>query len=103
MKTNVFLQKYKGAAVAITLIAVVLGLWIYFAPNGMGRYLGVRGEIRRTAAEIEDLRAENRKIEQEIGKIKNDRRYLEDVARRDYGLLRKNEMVFDFSKPEKKK
>lgn len=103
MKTTLFLQKYRAAAVAIALIAITLGLWIYFAPNGMGRYLGVRGEIRRTATDIETLRTENRKIEQEIGKIKNDRRYLEDIARRDYGLLRKNEMVFDFSRPEKKK
>jgi len=95
-KTLVF-KKYRAAAGVITAIAFLLVLWLYFSPYGLRKYLAVRADGERTAAEIAALRRENAKIEQQIEKINTDKAYLEEVARRQ-GLLRKNEIVFDFSR-----
>ncbi|MDD3295156.1 MAG: septum formation initiator family protein [Geobacteraceae bacterium] len=54
-------------------------------------------EIQRRAAEI---RAENDRLKREIEALKTDRRYLESLARKDFGLVRKNEVIYQF--PAKK-
>ena len=48
------------------------------------------------------LEQQNRDLQAEIEQLKNDAEYLEQVAREKHGLLKKNEMVFDFSKEKKK-
>jgi len=37
-------------------------------------------------------------IQAEIDGLQDDPEYLEEVARKEYGLLKKNERVYDFSK-----
>ncbi len=54
-------------------------------------------EIQKRAAEI---RAENDLLKREIEALKTDRRYLESLARKDFGLVRKNEVIYQF--PTKK-
>ena len=61
-------------------------------------------------SELEKLQKETAQIEQQIDvlqndidRLHNDPEYLEDVARKDFGLLKKNEKVYDFSKQQPKK
>jgi len=54
-------------------------------------------EIQQRAA---ILKAENDKLKREIEALKTDRRYLESIARKDFGLVRKNEVIYQF--PAKK-
>ena len=54
----------------------------------------------RTAAleqQTEELMRSNEALKAEIERLKHDEAYLEQVAREKYGLLKKNERVFDFS------
>ncbi|PIE65424.1 MAG: hypothetical protein CSA26_03630 [Desulfobacterales bacterium] len=89
------------------LLKIILGLvvfsilWLSFAPTtGIYHLL----KLRSRAAELEDQNIElletNRKLQAEIDRIRNDKKYLEEIARKKYGLLKKNEQVFDFSKPD---
>lgn len=79
-------------------------LWLLFAPgNGLFSLLRQRSDLRDLQQQTEDLRRENAKLAEEIDRLENDTAYLEEVARKDYGLLKKNEQVYDFSKPEKNK
>lgn len=54
-------------------------------------------EIQKRAAQI---KAENDQLKREIEALKSDRRYLESLARKDFGLVRKNEVIYQF--PAKK-
>ena len=54
-------------------------------------------------AEKQALVKKNNALREEIKRVTTDVRYLEDVAREQHGLLKKDEMVFDFSPKERKK
>jgi cell division protein FtsB len=88
--------------VALLVIAV---LWIFFAPGaGIITLLTKRSEL--TALEQDKVRIEQhiQTLQEDIDRLNNDLSYLEEIARKEHGLLKKNEKVYDFStaKPEKK-
>ena len=88
----------------LVLILVLFALlWLLFAPNtGFLALLRQRAELKTLQQETQDLTLENESLKKEIERIENDDEYLEEISRRDYGLVKENEMVFDFS-PKKKK
>jgi cell division protein FtsB len=88
-----------GAVVALFFL-----LWILFAPGrGFFHYLKLHREIVALTEENSRLEAKNVELAEDIKKLQSDKAYLEKIAREKHGLLKKDEMVFDFEKPEKKK
>lgn len=43
------------------------------------------------------IKAENEQLKREIEALKSDRRYLESIARKEFGLVRPNEIIYQFS------
>ncbi len=84
------------------LVVLLVGLWVLFSPRGLVRYYRLRGEIEAMRAEKEALTTSNKALAAEIAKLEKNPVYLEGVAREEYGLIRKNEMVFEFPKPPKR-
>ena len=99
---NKFTSREKKMLPHIGLFFVILIiLWIIFAPN--------RGilDLNRSQKEIERLQIENRKLleentalQEEINRLQNDPAYLEEKARKEYGLLKENEVLYIFKKKE---
>jgi cell division protein FtsB len=88
--------------IALVLIAV---LWVVFAPgSGIVTLINKRSELHRLQEEKARLEQQIDTLQKDIDRLHNDPAYLEDIARSKYGLLKKNEKVYDFSKsqPEKK-
>lgn len=54
-----------------------------------------KAELQKQA---DALKAENDRLRREIEALKTDHRYLESIARRDFGLVRPNETVYQFPK-----
>lgn len=97
------MQQKKLLRVSLLLVVILL-LALFFAP-GKGLYF-LRKEKLRVAEINEDKRAmieKNNALSEEIKRLKTDERYLEEVARDQHGLLKKDEQVFDFSPKEPKK
>jgi len=87
---------------AAALIALLGLAWLLFSPgNGLLSVFSTKSELRKLQAETAELSKENAVLKIEIDKMKNDPAYLEEVARRDFGLLKPNERVFDFTRTEK--
>lgn len=86
---------------ALLLAAV---LWIVFSPGvGLISLRGHRSNLQQLEQEIVELEKENHDLQAEIDRLQNDPEYLEEIARKEYGLLRKNERVYDFSNSSSKK
>lgn len=83
------------------LIISVVGAWSIFGPYGALKYYRVTRELHEIMAHNEQLREANTALQQEVNKLKHDPVYLEEVARRQSGLIKKNEVIYEF--PEKKK
>ena len=87
-----------GAAIALLLL-----LWIVFAPGrGFLHYVKLHREIKTLNEENERLEARNVELTADIQRLQSDNAYLEKIAREKHGLLKKDEMVFDFESKKKK-
>ena len=83
--------------------AVVALLWIVFAPERGLFHLHKRSKyLAGLEAESSALVQENSDMTRDIERLQSDGEYLEQVAREEHGMLKDNEMVFDFSKKEEK-
>lgn len=74
-----------------------------FGDRGLLRIYHLSKEKQEVQRRLETLKGENLKLVREVDALKNDRRYLESIARRDFGMVRKNEVIYQFppqSKPE---
>jgi cell division protein FtsB len=85
------------------LVALLAVLWLTLSPWGAVGYFRLRHELAELRAANLELAAINRGLEEEIVRLKNDPAYLEKVAREQYGLLKKNELVYQIPpvNPEK--
>lgn len=78
-------------------------LWLLFAPGtGVYSLLKTRNKASRLELETQELIKTNEELRAEIDRLNNDTEYLERIAREKYGLVKKNEQVFDFSKSRKR-
>jgi len=85
-------------------VAACFLLWILFAPGrGYLRYRKLQKEIATLTQENSRLEAKNIDLSQDIKRLQSDDTYLEEVARKKHGLLKKNETVYEFEAPKKKK
>ena len=72
-----------------------------FGERGLLRIYHLKEEKEEIQKRLEELKVENEKLKREIEALKTDRRYLESIARKDFGLVRQNEIIYQFPSPEK--
>ena len=81
---------------------LLLILWIFFAPNkGVFDMIRTHNEIKKLQAANQRLEDENKALQEEINRLQNDPTYLEEKARKEYGMLKENEVLYIFKKKEK--
>ncbi len=71
-----------------------------FGEQGLLRISHLAQEKEEVQKRAAALQIENQQLKREIEALKSDRRYLESIARKDFGLVRKNEIIYQF--PNKK-
>ena len=72
-----------------------------FGDKGLLRIVELKQDKNKIEARLADSKADNEKLKGEIVALKSDRRYLESIARKDFGLVRSNEVIYQF--PQEKK
>ena len=82
------------------LIFFIVGLLVYFAPYGLRHYLVMQEDLKRVNNEITSLKGQNQELRDEIAQLKSDSNYIEQIARKKLGMLKKSELIFEV--PEKK-
>ncbi len=72
-----------------------------FGERGLLRIYHLKQEKEDIQKRLEELKVENEKLKREIEALKTDRRYLESIARKDFGLVRPKEVIYQFGAPAK--
>lgn len=72
-----------------------------FGERGLLRIYHLSREKQEIAEKVTEVKGENEKFKREIEALKTDRRYLESIARKDFGLVRPNEVVYQFPSSDK--
>lgn len=79
-------------------LAVIIFILYFtvFGDRGLLRINHLHRDLDEMQQSLTDLKDENEKLKREIAALQSDRRYLESIARRDFGLVRGNEVVYQF-------
>ena len=79
---------------AFSFVALLLAVWLVFARYGLLDLYKMQKENERSLSVIKELKEKNRLLAAEIRRLKEDRQYLESVARKELGLVRDNEIIY---------
>ena len=68
-------------------------LFIVFGENGLTDLYKLKKEKDNLSKKTDELKKENLSLYREIERLKNDPRYVEDVARKELGVIGKDEVI----------
>lgn len=86
----------KSLFLAPAAVIVFILYFTVFGDRGLLRINHLHRDLDDTQKKLAELKEENDKLKREIAALQSDRRYLESIARRDFGLVRGNEVVYQF-------
>jgi len=79
----------------IFLVLIMLGM-ILFGDRGLLRVLQAQRQLAEMEAQIAELEATNAELRREIEALNTDLRTIENIARRELGMVRPDELVYQF-------
>ena len=87
-------------------IATIAGcgvlLTAIFGGHGLMRWLQSDQEKKTLTAELEKIQGQNVRTRQEIDSLMRNEKYIEMIARRDLGMVKADEIIYQFPNNEKK-
>lgn len=86
----------KKLAVGLSLFVVVVFLVALFGERGLVAVLRLRAEYNKIQSRIAKIQDQNLSTSQEIERIKREEKYIEKSARELLGLVKEDEIVYEF-------
>ena len=84
---------------AMVSLAVVAVPVLVFAPEGFPRLKALQRELADRRANNEQLRRDVAQLRSDVRRLREDPGAVERIARDELGMVRRNEVVFQFSGP----
>ncbi len=80
----------------LALVALILGFAL-FGERGILHMLKLSGQKTSLTRTLTEFEAQNEKLRFEIAALRSDHRYIERIARTELGMVRDDELVFQFT------
>jgi cell division protein FtsB len=85
--------------IAMLSLAVVTVPVLVLAPEGLPRLRALQKELEDLKVENQELGRDVARLRIEVRRLREDPAAVERIARDELGMVRKNEVVFQFSRP----
>lgn len=82
-------------------LAIFILYFTVFGERGLLRINHLHRDRDEMQQRFLEVKGENDRLKREISALQSDRRYLESIARRDFGFVRSNEVIYQFASQEK--
>jgi cell division protein FtsB len=80
----------------LLIIVIALSLWLFFGPNGLWQLYKIHIKNKELNQIIIEKTKENKQLEKQITRLKNDPAYQEEMARKELGWVKENEIIYQF-------
>ncbi len=87
----------------LVVLLFILGSLTFFGEKGILNLLRLRKEVVRIKEINSKLEEENQKLKEEVKRLQNDKRYIEEIARKELGMVKEREIIYRFDTPSKGK
>ncbi len=81
----------------------ILGSFTFWGEKGIFNLLHLRKEVARIKEVNLKLEEENQKLKEEVKRLQSDKRYIEEIARKELGMVKEREIIYRFDTPSKGK
>ena len=82
--------------ICLSIFVTSMILFTLFGSRGLIQVYQLKGERERILKSNARLQEENKRITEQIKKLKSNKEEIERVAREEFGFVRKDEMVYQF-------
>lgn len=94
-------KKFVRTSLALLCVIAPMVAWLGFGQHGFIHLYGVGKERQACEQMIKKLTEENQTLFDEIQRLRTDSKYVEQVARKELGLVKENEIIYRFQEEEK--
>ncbi len=79
---------------------LLFGFFTFFGDKGIVHLLRLKKELARLKEMNAQMEEENRRLKEEIRRLQYDKKYIEEIARKELGLVKEGELIYQFDLPE---
>jgi len=96
-------MRKKRVLLFILIFLLIFGIFTFFGEKGIFSLLLIQKEVARIKEKNVKLEEENQKLREEVKRLQTDRRYIEEIARKELGMVKEGEIIYQFDTPPKGK
>ncbi len=89
--------------ILIIISLLILGSLTFFGEKGIFNLVRLRKEVARIKERNLKLEGENQKLREEVKRLQSDKRYIEEIARKELGMVKEGEIIYRFDTSSKRK
>ena len=96
-------MRKKRVLLLILIFLLILGIFTFFGEKGILHLLRIQKEVARIKEKNAKLEEENQTLREEVKRLQSDKRYIEETARKELGMVKEGEVIYQFDTPPTKK
>jgi len=93
--------KKKRILLLIFISSLILGCLTFFGEKGIIHLLRLQKELDRIKESNIKMGEENQKLREEVKRLQYEKRYIEEIARKELGMVKEGEIIYLFDLPIK--
>ena len=93
----------KPVFLLILLLFLILGFFTFFGDKGILHLFRLQKELARIKETNVKIEEENRRLREEVSRLQHEKRYIEEIARKELGMVKEGEVIYQFETPNNEK
>ncbi len=92
----------KRIVILVLFLFLIFGFFTFFGDKGIIHLLRLQKELVRVKDANVKIEEENRKLREEVKRLQYEKRYIEEIARKELGMVKEGEVIYQFESPNDK-
>lgn len=92
----------KRILIFILFLVLIFGFFTFFGDKGILHLVRLQKELARIKEANARTEEENRKLREEVKRLQYEKRYIEEIARKELGMVKEGEVIYQFDAPQDK-
>ena len=89
-------MKKKHLLLLVLISLLIFGILTFFGEKGIFHLFRLQKEVARIREKSIRLEEENQKLKEEVKRLQTDKRYIEEIARKELGMVKEGEIIYQF-------
>ncbi len=93
-------MKKRSLVALILAFLFILGGLTFFGDKGILHLVRLQKELSRIREANQKMEEENQRLREQVKRLQNEKRYIEEFARKELGMVKEGEIVYQFDPPK---